>query len=382
MKRFPPFLALAPALAVTVALLCAACVQERHAQKAPLPVTARAVAAVQSGQNRLADGARYSAVLAPREQVTLAFKVSGYVEDLLTLSGPDGAPVTLDKGNSVIKDQVLARLRDGDYKAKAAQARFALEEARASAVQARKDQGRNATLLRDQVIALGEFDKVQERLDVAKARVEQASSGLEQAEINLRDTNLTAPMAGVILRRDIERGSLVAPGTQAFVLADLSSVKAVFGLPDQELAHIALGDALTVNVDALAGREAVGTVTAISPSADPKSRTFDVELTIPNQDQVLKDGMIASVRPAQEAIAKSLAAVPLQAVVRAPNGKDFLVHVIVRRNGQTVATARSVTVEGMAGNMAAISSGLTPGEQVVTRGATLVADGQAVTVMP
>jgi len=369
-------------LLLALVLACAACIPERHAEKTPLPVTARAVAAVQSGQDRLATGARYSAVLAPREQVTLAFKVPGYVEELLTLPGADGAPVTVDKGNTVAKGQILASLRDGDYKAKAAQARFALEEARASATQARKDQERNTTLLRDQVIALGEFDKVQERLDVSKAKVEQAASALEQAEINLRDTSLAAPMAGVILRRDIERGSLVASGTQAFILADLSSVKAVFGLPDQELAHIALGNTLTVNVDALAGREVLGTVTAISPSADPKSRTFDVELTIANQDRMLKDGMVASVRPAPDAGSKSLAAVPLQSVVRTADGKSYQVHVITEQNGQTVAQARPIIVEGMTGNMVAVSAGLTPGERVVTRGATLVADGQPVSVMP
>ena len=370
------------ALLLAFVLALAACASERRADKAPLPVTARVVAAVQSGQDRLATGARYSAVLAPREQVALAFNVPGYVDELLTLPGPDGRPVTLDKGNTVAKGQVLARLRDGDYKAKVAQARFALEEARASATQARKDQERNATLLRGQVIALGEFDKVQEKLDVAKARVEQAASALEQAEINLRDASLTAPMAGVILRRDIERGSLVASGTQAFILADLTSVKAVFGLPDQELAHIALGDTLSVSVDALSGREALGTVTAISPSADPKSRAFDVELTIANQDRMLKDGMIATVRPAPEASNASLAAVPLQAVVRTKNGAGYLVHVISEANGKTTASARPITVEGMAGNMVAVSAGLTPGERVITRGATLVADGQAVNVMP
>ncbi len=370
---------------LAVLLLLVACASEHRADKAPLPVTARAVAAVQSGQGRLSTGARYSAVLAPREQVNLAFKVPGYVEYLLTLPGPDGKPVTVDKGNIVAKGQVLARLRDGDYKAKVAQARFALEEARASAVQARKDQERNSTLLRGQVIAQGEFDKVQERLDVAKAKVDQAASALDQAEINLRDTSLAAPMDGVILRRDVERGSLaVAGGTgsQAFVLADLSSVKAVFGLPGQELAHIALGNTLTVSVDALDGREVTGTVTSISPSADPKSRTFDVELTIANQDQMLKDGMIASVRPAPDPSTPSLAAVPLLSVVRAKNGTGYLVHVIDEHDGLTTASARPITVEGMAGNMVAVSAGLVPGERVIIRGATLVADGQAVNVIP
>ena len=352
---------------------------ERTPEKPPLPVTVQPVAAVaapgghggQAGQS--AQASRYSAVLAAREQVSLAFKVPGYVEFI--------DPRALDKGSPVSRGQVLTRLRDADYKARLAQARSTLEEAQASLALARRDQERNAKLIAGQVISRSEFDRTQERLGVAQAKADQARAALEQAEINLRDSALASPLDAVVVRRDVERGSLVNQGSVAFLLADISSVKAVFGLPDQDIARVRPGDALAVAVDALPGREFTGTVTAVSPSADPKSRTFDVELTIPNPGQALKDGMVASVSLGGRSRSQALAAVPLHALARPGQGGDFVVHVLSEKDGRTFARVRSVTVAGVAGDMVTILAGLTPGEQVITRGTTLAADGQEVRVI-
>jgi len=362
-------------LAVLMILaLCAACVRERNLEKAPLPVSGQPVAAVaasSNGQSTLAN--RYSAVLAPREQVSLAFKVPGYVDFI--------DPKALDKGSRVAKGQVLARVRESDYKARLAQARSTLAEAQASLELARKDQDRNARLIDGQVISRSEFDRTRERLGVAQAKADQARAALEQAELNLRDATIASPMDGVVVRRDVEIGALAGQGTVAFVLADLSTVKAVFGLPGQDIARVKTGDSLAFTADALPGREFTGTVTAVSPSADPKSRTFDVEVAIPNRDMALKDGMIASVKRQAPGTRSTLAAVPLHALARPGQGGEFIVHVLAEKDGRTYAQARSVSVAGVAGDMVTLLSGLTPGEQVITRGTTLASDGREVRVI-
>ncbi|GFK94742.1 Efflux pump periplasmic linker BepF [Fundidesulfovibrio magnetotacticus] len=367
-----------PAFALTTlllaALLLAACARDAVPPKAPLPVAVQPVAAlaVPAGdQSALAN--RYTAVLAPRELVSLAFKVPGYVDEI--------DPKALDKGSRVTRGQVLARLRENDYKARVAQARSTLEEARASLVLAVNDQERNARLYRDKVISRGEQDRTDERKGVAQARVAQAAAALEQAEINLRDASLASPMDGLVVRRDVERGSLVNQGGVAFVLADLSSVKAVFGLPDQDVARISPGSPLAVTTEALPGREFTGTVSAVSPSADPKSRAFDVEVTIPNPERLLRDGMVVSVRQGAAGARDSLAAVPLHALAKPLGGDSFLVHVLAEKDGRAYAQARGVEVAGVKGDMVTVRSGLVPGERVITRGATLAADGQEVRVI-
>src|SRR5262249_57193694 len=93
--------------------------------------------------------------------------------------------------------------------------------------------------------------------------------------------------------RKIEMGALVSQGVTGFVLADLSFVKAAFGVPDLALQSLKLGDTLQITTDALPGTEFSGHISRISPSADQNSRVFDVEVTIPNIGGRLKPGLIA-----------------------------------------------------------------------------------------
>lgn len=373
----------------------------RVPQNAPVPVRV----AVVEGAGEASD-LRYSANITPREQVELAFKVGGYVHEITAVPGPDGARRELRAGDRVTRGMVLARLDQQDHAARANQARAALEEAKASLVQAQKDFERAQALVAGGYLARSEFDRSQERLGVARARLDGARAQLEQATIQLSDSQLKSPLDGMVASRLVEHGTLVGSGTKAFVLVDLSAVKAVFGVPDTMQARIRPGAPLSVVVEALGGREFAGTVTAVSPSADPKSRVFDIELTLPNPDALLKDGMIATVRldgmsgqdagapqaavaaqTGQAAVAGQAAqarvSVPLSSVVRPPDDpKGYLVFVAVEDNGRTVASARRVELGDVTGRNVLVRGGLKPGERVITNGATLIHNGAVVTVVP
>lgn len=362
-------------LILALAVFMAACVQEHAQQDKPLlPVAVHAVTEITSTSGtRPAQANRYTAVIAPREMLSLAFKVPGYVQELNSKA--------LDMGSRVDKGEVLVKLRDADYKSRLEQARASLDEVNASLLLARRDQERNAKLVASGAIAHSEFDRVQEVLGVAQAKAAQARAAVDQAEINLRDTILVSSMDGLVVRRDVERGTLVKEGAVAFVLADLSSVKAVFAMADQEVARVKAGDALNVTADAMPGRHFPGVVTAVSPSADAKSRAFNVEVTIPNHDLALKDGMIASVSRDPATQGASVAAVPLDALASPGEDGRFVVHVLRTNEGKTYAMARTVTVGGVVGDMATVLDGLAPGDQVITRGTTLAEDGQEVRII-
>src|SRR5262249_28844229 len=157
----------------------------------------------------------------------------------------------------------------------------------------------------------------------AQARVVAAQADIELALSALRDCELVSPANGILLERRIEIGSLVGTGTVAFMFGDVSSVKAHFGIPDSVIQSVKIGDRLAVIVESLAGARFLGRVTAISPTADPQSRVFNVEVTIPNQDGRLRAGMIGTVVikggdgdvASREAPTLTL---PLSAVVRSP----------------------------------------------------------------
>jgi RND family efflux transporter MFP subunit len=206
----------------------------------------------------------------------------------------------------------------------------------------------------------------------------------------LRECALVSPASGVVLERRIEVGTLAGAGTVGFVIGDLSAVKARFGIPDSMVQSVAPGDPITVIVEAVAATPFAGRVTAIAPAANPQSRVFDVEVTIPNQDHLLRPGMIGTValHPRRRGAAATAAppqplTVPLTAVVRSPDRPgDFAVLVVEPQNNVDIARLRRVELGAVMGNAIAVLEGLSTGEQVVTSGATLLADGDPVRVVP
>ncbi len=376
--------------AIAAASLTSVCCAEPA--RAAIPVCVSTAESVQGGSDL-----RFSANIIPRTQVNLAFKVGGYIHDIAMAPGPDGVLRDIRAGDKVTRGMALAHIDPKDYVVRVNQARASLEGARASLEMARKNFDRYQNLVKKGYIAKSDFDRAQEGLDVSSSRVDVAGSQLEQAGIQLNDCTLKSPINGVVVNRFIERGSLVGSGALGFVLMDINAVKAIFGVPDALLAHIHPGDSLSVAVDALNHREFKGIVTAVSPAAEVKSRVFDVEVTIQNPDGILKDGMIATVRvedapssethsssgQAKDTLPAGAVVIPLQSVVRPPDASSgYMVFITVEKNGQTVASARDVKLGNVAGRNIIVLNGVSPGEHVITTGATIVYDGAAVNVVP
>ena len=366
------FLAAACGLAIALTAFLALAANHGPPSEPPLPVGVE-----QARPLSAAPAKRYTATLIPRAQVAVSFKVAGYVTDLA--SGAGGR--LLDRGDRVVQGQVLARLRDAEFKARVNSARFALEEARAARTKAAIDLSRAERLTAGGYLAQSELDQARERAEATAARVEIASSQMEEARLQLVDAVVACPLSGVVAVRHVERGTLVSPGTKAFTVADFSAMKALFGVPDSLVGSLSPGQALDVAVEAV-GRTLSGRITSISPSADPRSKVYEVEVTVDNADTVLKDGMAAVVAMGGES-PPTRAAVPLAAVVRPAGRTDgYALFVVQDREGQPTALAREVRLGRVSGSRVEILEGLEPGETVITMGATLARDGQGVRLIP
>jgi RND family efflux transporter MFP subunit len=186
--------------------------------------------------------------------------------------------------------------------------------------------------------------------------------------------------------RNVEEGSLVAPGMVAFSVAAIGTVKAAFGVPDTALSRIQLGSEQTVTTEAYPGEEFRGRITRVSPTADANGRVFEVEITLPNEDQRLKVGMIAalSLSDTDAEVADVLhRVVPISAIVRSPhNAENYAVFVVEDVDGKAVARARDVVLGEYLGNVIPVVQGLTGSERVVVQGAGLLSDGEAVEIIP
>jgi RND family efflux transporter MFP subunit len=354
-----------------------ACRQQNSAETLPLPVHTALVQPVAVG-----NGAKYSASIVPYAQVNLAFQSGGYVDSIRQVKSPSGGMRNIDQGDWVQKGTVLAVVRQQDYLDKVQQAKAQLSRAQAEYAKAKLSFDRVSALYASQSATKPDYDSAQAQLASTTASVSGAQAELNQANVALAYCSLQAPFNGWIVSRNVDLGTLVGPTTNGFTLADTQSVKAVFGVPDTSISRVRLGQHLAITTDALPTPFA-GRVSAISPAADPKSRVFSVEVTIPNPRDRLKSGMIASLALDGAQLPQSVLAVPLSAVIRDPERANNFAVMIAEGGGDTqTARLRAVELGDIYGNMIAAKGGLNPGESVITSGVGLIKNGDKVRVIP
>jgi multidrug efflux system membrane fusion protein len=225
-----------------------------------------------------------------------------------------------------------------------------------------------------------DYDQAQARFDATLAAVNQAKAAQSQAQLSLGDSDLKAPLSGYILARNIDVGTLASPSSAAFTIADTSAVKATFGVPEDALNLVHLGQPLTLQVQNNAAQYA-GRVTSISPSADARSRVFTIEVTLSNRQNTLRPGMIASIELGGKREA-SFPSVPLSAIVPYPGESgQFAVVVAEQQSDQWKAHLRRITVGATHGGSVSVT-GVQAGDKVAAIGAQLLKEGDSLSVIP
>jgi RND family efflux transporter MFP subunit len=360
-----------------VLLAFAGCAEKKPQEAAPVPVTVSAAEQYTGGTS-----SPYSASITANVQVELAFKSAGYVTEVLQVKSPAGGMRYVDQGDWVKKGTVMATVREADYQNALAQAEGQLSQAQAASLNAQQNFARAQALLAANAMTQVDYDSAKAQLDSTAGTVTTAEGAVQNAKQALSDCRLTAPMDAWVANRNISVGDIAATGTVGFTLVDTRQVKAVFGIPDTLLASVQLGQRQRVTTESVA--EAFdGRVTAISPAADPKSRSFQVEVTIPNGRNQLKSGMIATLDLGQGKLLKAVTVVPLSAIVSPSDGmKTFAVFVVARDGQHEVARRHNVELGDTYGNRVVITQGVSAGERVISNGANFVRDGQAIQVLP
>jgi len=352
------------------------CKREPVAEQVLTPVQVTPVGAYSGSA-----GVAYSANIIPYSQVVLSFKSGGYVESILQVKGADGRLRNVQTGDWVEHGAVLAQVRTTDYRNQLDAAKAQLAQAQAGLDNAQLNYDRAKALYASKSLIKPDFDAAQAKLDSSAAMVASAKAQIAQAELSLEDCSVRAPLSAWLLSRSVEVGSLVGPSSAGFTLADLHLVKAVFGVPDTAIKGVKLGASQNLTTESAPG-EFLGHITAISPAADPKSRVFSVEVTIPNPGLVLRAGMIATIKMGGFKLATPVPVIPLSAVVRSIHDPGrFAAFVVEGQDGKSVARSRDIQLGETYGNQIAVTQGLNLGERVISVGATIARDGEQVQVM-
>jgi RND family efflux transporter MFP subunit len=306
-------------------------------------------------------GPSISGTLEPDREAVLRAQVSGSV--LQTYA---------DQGQAVNAGTVLARIDASGIQDAYTSARAGLVSARNAADVAAKDLARNEKLLAAGAIAERDIDQSRRASIAAQAALEDANSRLATAEKAYRSTTVTAPFSGVVSERPVSSGDVVQPGTALFTVVDPSSMRLEASVPAEQLASIRIGVPVDFTVSGYPGRQFVGRITRINPTADPTTRQVRIYVSIPNEGRALVGGLFANGR--MSTATKTGLVVPQSAVdvrgsipsvMRVRQGKAERVQVQIGLTDKT-----SETIEVLSGVQAGdtlllgAAQGITPGTLV------------------
>jgi RND family efflux transporter MFP subunit len=360
-------------------IMMVGCHSNKPLQQAPQAVEARRI---ESQPSTSTGGLRFSAVVMPDSQAPLAFRIPGYVVSLKQVRGQDGRMRDIAEGDRVGKGTVLARIRGTEYQDKVRQASSQADAAEAAAQKAKLDFDRATRLYESQSITKPEFDAARAQHDATQAQLRAAQAQTAEAQVSLSDTTLVAPFSGDVVKKAVELGSYVGPGVPTFAIANTDTVKIVVGVPDIVVRSIKVGQPVDVAIDAFPTRTFHAQISRMASAADATTRNFDVEVAIPNRDDLLKVGMIGSLQLTSDASEKQAPSllVPLSAIVQATGG-GYGVFVVSQSGAGDVARLHSVEIGAVNGTDVTVVSGLSAGERIITTGANLLKDGQRVEVV-
>jgi RND family efflux transporter MFP subunit len=326
-------------------------------------------------------GLRYSAVVEPEAEIRLSFRIPGFVVALKQVRGEDGRMRDIAEGDRVGKGSVLVRIRAAEYEDKVRQATSQAAAAEALAEKAQLDFDRATRLYGSESMTKSDFDAARAQYNATQSELQAARATTSEAEVALGDTSVTAPFDVDIVKKDVEPGAFVGPGSPVLVLARTDVVKITIGVPDTTVRSIKLGQPTTVTVDAFGDRTFQARISRIASAADPKTRNFEVEIAVPNRDHALRVGMIGSLHLGGEAPDKQpTLQVPLSSIVQTNDGK-YGVFLVGASPAGDMARLRRVDIGRVNGTEINVVSGLENGDEVITTGANLLKDGQRVEVV-
>ncbi len=385
-------------------------------QEAPDPETAAPVQVATATRETIhrviaADGALY-----PIDQANVMPKITAPV-----------AKFYVNRGDHVKAGQLIARLENRDLMAAAAAARAQLEQAESSLrttasatvpeaeVKAKADldaaqqqidaaqkllesrrslltQGALARRLVDEAEvayaqARAQLQTAQEHLRglqsvgnreqiaAARAQVEAAKAQAQSAEAQVTYSEVRSPIAGVVADRPLYPGDMASTGQPLATIVDISRVVARVNVPQADAAAVHVGDAAVIELTN-GSSEVAGKVVVVSPSTDANSTTVQVWVEAGNRGERLKPG--ASVRATiVAATIPNATVVPVSALVGSPEGET-----VVWTVSGGIARENAVLTGAREGDKAQVLSGVSAGDQVITRGALGLEDKAKIRIVP
>ncbi|TKT74758.1 efflux RND transporter periplasmic adaptor subunit [Aquamicrobium sp. LC103] len=347
-----PFATLALIAALGIAV--SACSEAKTETVKEIVRPVKVVEIANGGDSREVD---YSGSVKARTEMNLGFRVAGKVTERLA-----------DIGDKVKPGDVLARIDSTDYELAVNTAKANLAAAEKQVETAGLVKQRVEQLFAKRVASQANVDEALLSHQQAIATRDAARSSLQQADNQVAYSELKADQNGIVTAVSADRGQVVAIGTPVVTVAVDDEKEIQIAVPEGDVAHFRPGKAVKVGFWTDDRLRLDGTVREVAGSADPRSRTFSVRISLPDDPRVLL-GMTATVRAAVDA-ERTLVSVPLEALA----DKDGKRIVWVVDRGSSTVHARDIEVADFTSNGVRVTEGLRPGDVVVAAGTQFMAE--------
>ncbi len=371
-----------------VLLLAAAFALWFFGRERPVPVTvatARAMPATSAGASVL-DATGY---VTARRQATVSAKITGKVREVL-----------IEEGQKVAAGDVLARLDDSEarvevelQRAQLAAARAQLTEAEAASANAEREFRRQQEIAELKLTSASALDAAHTEADASRARVASQASGVRVAEealqaalVQLDNTIVRAPFAGVVTVKAAQPGEMISPisagggsiRTGIGTIVDMDSLEIQVDVSEAYINRVKPGQEVEAVLNAYPDWRIPASVIAIVPTADRSKATVKVRIALGEKDARIVPEMGVRVAFLESKAASGDAPPPRgvlvpAAAIRQDGGKDV---VYIVRNGR--AERRAVALGGMLGESRQVRSGVAASDRVIVQAPETLKDGDAV----
>ncbi|MCG8565102.1 MAG: efflux RND transporter periplasmic adaptor subunit [Desulfobacterales bacterium] len=309
----------------------------------------------------------FSGVSESGREVAMSFRISGVIQKIHVVVGqrlkPGDVVARVDNAEAVL-DHEKALAAEKNAKVQVETAKSNLERVRG--------------LYESDTVPLSEYEEARNKYAAARSEYSASRKNTALKKRELTYYTLYAPMAGIVVSKDVNENEVVASGTQVVKLSSEKDIRVSVGVPEKYIAHVQTRSGVSVTFSSLPGRLFRGVVTEISYAGGTAS-TYPVTVALNPENGLIRPGMPASVSFAfGQGENRGYFIVPPNAVGEDTQGNFVFVVSPGAGTDLGVVARKEVTVGKLTDKGFQIISGLAEGDRVITSGVTKMVPGKRV----
>ncbi|WP_290876582.1 efflux RND transporter periplasmic adaptor subunit [Gracilimonas sp.] len=294
----------------------------------------------------------------------------------------------VDLGDTVQQGQALAKIYDATFRDQLTQARSQVEQSRIALRRDSSEYERQQQLMERDLTSESQLDIAQAAYQNSLAQYESARSSLTQAQENFNNTEVKAPVTGVIISRALEKGDLATTGTELFQIASTNGYESRIYLPVQDWREVKIGQEVNLRVSNESNVSARGIISRKSPQLDATTGLGEVVITLTQTGNdiypgVLVENVINITTKEQAMIVPRSALVEQVETVINPETNTIDLErtysVFVSR-GDSIAERRQLELGIEQGDKIEVLAGLIPDDKIIVTGQSGLEDGSRISV--